>query len=108
MGVYDALSRLGQWRSEVMYSASESGAGPKNAEIQILNINSECLKLQQDILDGLALAVPFPYFHILNLMLFANISIWGYKMALTDSIFAPFVFALAMTIFLGIKELCNQ
>merc|ERR1712014_248516 len=42
------------------------------------------------------------------MMVFANVSLWSIKMAMTNSLITPFVFAIAMCIFLGMMDLSSQ
>mmetsp|Transcript_780 Transcript_780/g.1579 ORF Transcript_780/g.1579 Transcript_780/m.1579 type:complete len:380 (-) Transcript_780:5-1144(-) len=59
----------------------------------------------QDIVDILNLPMPFPYYHILNVMLTMNLSLWAWTMGCHDSALAPLIFFVSSLIFLGMKEL---
>merc|ERR1712014_29603 len=64
--------------------------------------------LKQEIADLVAMPVPFHYFHILNIMVIINVSLWCYKMATTLSVFSPFTSMMAELIFLGMMELASK
>jgi len=63
---------------------------------------------QEEIVDTLALPVPFAYYHILSVMVIVNLGMWAYRMALTESWFAPFVYFFASLIFIGVMELSSE
>lgn len=56
----------------------------------------------------LAMPMPYQYFHILNIMVCINLIMWGYIMALAQSIYAPLCYGFASLIFMGLMELANQ
>jgi len=62
----------------------------------------------QEIIDTLFLALPFQYYHLLNIMITVNLVLWAYGMALTNSVMAPFAYFFASCIFMGLMELANQ
>lgn len=119
--------RLQQWATEVISLAVEEHlAHPKpkdkpdfrtvpqarplptgNATLYF-KMMVEMRENNDNIQDTLNMPVPFQYFHILNLMVIVNISLWSYRMALNDSLFTICVFTLAMVIFMGMLELANQ
>merc|ERR1712070_1256177 len=49
--------------------------------------------------------MPFQYFHIMNLMMMLNLSLWAYVLALEDSYFSTFIYAFVQMMFLGLREL---
>jgi len=65
-------------------------------------------RLAQDISDDLHMPVPFPYFHITNMMVLVVQICWCYKMALDESLLQMFVFVLALFVFLGMLTLSSQ
>lgn len=62
----------------------------------------------QEIVDTLFLALPFQYFHLLNIMIQVNLVLWAYGMALSNSVLAPCAYFFASCIFMGLMELANQ
>merc|ERR1712100_502020 len=67
-----------------------------------------CRVLQQEVLDTIELPIPFPYFHLLNVMIAVNLLIWAYGMGITKSVFAPIVYLFSALIFMGMIELAAQ
>jgi len=59
------------------------------------------------ISDGVALLVPFQYYHLLAKMVASNILLWAYSMGTTDSCFAPLAFVLCTVVFLGMMRLSS-
>jgi len=62
-------------------------------------------KCQDDVVELMELPMPFQYFHIMNLMLCLNLTLWSYSLALEDSYFASVIFLFVQLVFQGIREL---
>lgn len=60
---------------------------------------------QAEVAEIMELPMPFQYFHIMNLMLFLNLFLWGYALGCEDSLFAPLIFMFVQVMFQGIREL---
>lgn len=63
---------------------------------------------QVEVVYILDLPMPFQYFHIMNLMLFLNLLLWAYSLALQDSYFAPLLYMFVQMMFQGIRELATS
>ena len=63
---------------------------------------------QQDLGAVMQLPIPFPYYHLLNVMVLMNLVLWGYAMAISQSIFGTLIYIMASIIFLGMMKLGNQ
>jgi predicted membrane chloride channel (bestrophin family) len=63
---------------------------------------------QQDVIDTLNLPIPFEYFHLLNMMVVMNCTVWAYFMGSTESYFAPVCYFFATLIFMGMMDLASQ
>jgi len=59
------------------------------------------------VMDLVRMPVPFQYFHMLNIMLMMNVSLWAYAMAMSEFILAPMVYFFASFIFIGMLELAK-
>jgi len=55
--------------------------------------------------DNIGIQVPYPYFHLLNLMLCVNIFLWAVFLGVDPSIWSPLVFFSATFIFMSLMEL---
>jgi len=98
-------SIVAQWSVAV----SDSGlklAGAKHNVMKMIEANVHaCRGLQQDIAVTRALPMPFQYFHLLKAMILANLVFLAYRMGLTDSVWAPFVYFSAAAVLMGMMEL---
>lgn len=70
----------------------------------LLDIHGKLMEVR----DNLDLQIPYPYFHLLHLMMVLNLSLWAYAMGIEEKNFAPAVFVLASVIFMGLVELAQQ
>merc|ERR1719506_2751195 len=62
-------------------------------------------RCQDDVVEMMELPMPFQYFHIMNLMMMLNLTLWSYSLALEDSYFASLIFVFVQLVFQGIREL---
>merc|ERR1719305_1399221 len=62
-------------------------------------------RCQDDVVELMELPMPFQYFHIMNLMMMLNLTLWAYSLALEDSYFASLIFLFVQLVFQGIREL---
>merc|ERR1719183_1149642 len=62
-------------------------------------------RCQDDVVELMELPMPFQYFHIMNLMLALNLTLWSYSLALESSYFASVIFMFVQLVFQGIREL---
>lgn len=74
----------------------------------IVSKAGEMLLEQKQVTHNMRFPVPFQYFHLLNLMVFVNICLAAYGMAITYSVFAPFSYFFAALIFMGMMELAAE
>merc|ERR1712232_620291 len=73
--------------------------------------NSSAFKLwrcQSEVVNIQQLPMPFQYFHIMNLMLLLNLTLWGYALGCQDSHFAPVIYMFVQLMFQGIRELATS
>lgn len=61
-----------------------------------------------EIHDTRNMPMPFQYFHLLKTAVLANLLLWAYVMAITDSIFSVFVYFMAEMMLMGLMELASQ
>mmetsp|Transcript_73489 Transcript_73489/g.168475 ORF Transcript_73489/g.168475 Transcript_73489/m.168475 type:complete len:401 (+) Transcript_73489:3-1205(+) len=59
----------------------------------------------REIHETMSLPIPFGYYHVMNLMLFVNILLWGYGMGIANKFLAHVVYLLCLIIFMGMREL---
>jgi len=59
------------------------------------------------IRDTLDLPMPFQYFHLMSFMMFLNLALWSYALAISDppSYFTPVIYLFIQMIFQGMREL---
>jgi len=62
---------------------------------------------QKVVLDLVRMPVPFQYFHLTNLMVIINLTLWAYGMAMTSSLFGMVMYILLDFVLIGIMELAN-
>eukprot|EP00927_Polykrikos_kofoidii_P000536 TRINITY_DN10193_c0_g1_i1.p1 TRINITY_DN10193_c0_g1~~TRINITY_DN10193_c0_g1_i1.p1 ORF type:complete len:1018 (-),score=200.57 TRINITY_DN10193_c0_g1_i1:485-3538(-) len=62
-------------------------------------------RCQDDVVEILELPMPWQYFHIMNVMLALNLTLWAYSFALMNSWLASIVFISIQFVFQGIREL---
>lgn len=89
----------------------KAGKDKTEEKVAFRQMSGKLLKVgkhQQEILDTLAMPMPFQYFHILNVMITMNLTMWAYIMAIAESNFAFFAYFFAATIFMGLMELATQ
>uniref|UniRef100_A0A6U6NSW9 Bestrophin homolog n=1 Tax=Zooxanthella nutricula TaxID=1333877 RepID=A0A6U6NSW9_9DINO len=93
----------------LQWAALVTRAGNAEPRFQLKINDSFCALYddQRQILDTTALQIPFQYFHLLSVMVQANLLMWAYNMALTESWFATPVFIACSTIFIGLMELSS-
>lgn len=86
-----------------------STSGTPGAVIKsISNSLTEIRDLQAMLGDILGLPVPFQYFHLLNTMVAINMLLWAYGLAVSLSVFSPFIFCFCQVIFMGMMELASE
>merc|ERR1719398_122565 len=81
---------------------------PEEQVDMLSNFNSRVYhvrSVQAEASQIMELPMPFQYFHIMNLMLFLNLFLWGYSLGCEDSYFAPLIFMFVRVMFQGIREL---
>lgn len=62
-------------------------------------------RCQDDVVEIMELPMPFQYWHVMNLMMMLNLTLWGYALALEDTYFATIIFAFINVVFQGVREL---
>jgi len=58
----------------------------------------------RDIVDH---PMPFQYYHLMNLLLTANLVLWAYTAGRLQNMFAPFLYFVMTLIFFGLRELAG-
>jgi len=94
-----------QWAMELMRSET---ANPEDRDDMLAGFYSrvyQVRKCQAQVVQTLALPMPFQYFHIMNLMLALNLVLWAYSLGCQDSYFAPLIYMFVQMMFQGIREL---
>lgn len=79
-----------------------------NALKHMLDKTFRCIDLQNLVMSNRILPVPFQYFHLLNLMLFVNIVLWAYILAISNSWVASLVFITCFPIFMAAENMAIQ
>lgn len=92
-----------QWCLKIYRTATAKG---KIREIE--NAYRRLHNAQQDVITILDLPMPFQYFHLMNVMMIMNLTVWAYVFALADSYLASFVFVLIQLVYQGIREMTIQ
>mmetsp|Transcript_70119 Transcript_70119/g.131077 ORF Transcript_70119/g.131077 Transcript_70119/m.131077 type:complete len:347 (-) Transcript_70119:18-1058(-) len=96
------------WAAEVVHLAVEASGAPPNCLKELVTKLEKARDHQQVLVDLLNFPVPFPYYHLLNVMLVVCLLMWAYAMAVTESILSTVIFVFSMTIFMGMLELANE
>jgi len=98
-----AHSMVLDWALQV---AGEALGANRNRHIRAFSqIANHIRKEQVQIEDAINMPMPFQYFHIMNLMLTINFTLWAYGMGMYWSYIASVIFVFSLLIFLGMKEL---
>lgn len=96
------------WSAEV----GLKGLGKVKAPNNILKSSTDKIlmnrELQQKFMDTRTLPMPFQYYHFLKSMICVNLTLWAYRMGITESIFAPFNYCCAALITMGMAELAEE
>merc|ERR1712098_156828 len=69
------------WAGDVAKEGLDKAKVPGSALNMIMRPLFLMRDEQQDLLDVMDLPLPFQYFHLLNAMVFVNLILWGYAMA---------------------------
>jgi len=96
------------WSGQVVCSMEKSCGLPGNIARSLAERLISSKQDLQTIHNTLQMPIPFPYFHLLNLMLVVNLGLWAYGMGVSHSIFAPICFFFAALIFCGMLEMAAQ
>mmetsp|Transcript_51404 Transcript_51404/g.92608 ORF Transcript_51404/g.92608 Transcript_51404/m.92608 type:complete len:377 (+) Transcript_51404:120-1250(+) len=96
-----------QWCADVQREAHTRAKAPANI---LKSLSDKVLKardFQQEVWDTQQLPVPFQYFHLLNVMLTVNITLWAYVMGVTEAYSGTICFFFAELIFMGMVEMAG-
>lgn len=94
-----------QWSMELLRHVTEE---PLDRDDMLSSFYGTIYKVwdcQARIKETLELPMPFPYFHIMNLMLMLNLFLWAYSLGCQDSFWAPIIYMFVQMMFQGIREL---
>jgi len=97
-----------QWSIEFLRHATEDPDGRFDMLDGLCGCYNKLWRMQQEVVYIMELPMPFQYFHIMNMMLFLNLTLWAYSLALQESYFVPFLFAFVQMMFQGIRELATS
>jgi predicted membrane chloride channel (bestrophin family) len=96
------------WAADVGKEGLAAAKAPNNAMKLILTPLLALRANEQELLKVVALPIPFQYYHLLNAMVLINLFLWGYAMAICDSMFASLIYVMASIIFMGMLELADE
>lgn len=96
------------WSADVAKEGLGVAKAPGNALKQVLAPLLEMRADQQELLNTAALPIPFQYYHLLNAMVLFNLVLWGYAMAICESVFASLIYMMCSLIFMGMLELADE
>lgn len=96
------------WAMKVWILACRSLGVAASTEKSVIDRLLHVMERERQIKSILGCPIPFGYFHLLNMMVLANLLLWAYYMALDDSIVVSLVFFLAMLFFLGMLRLASM
>lgn len=96
------------WAADVAKEGLAVAKAPGNALKQVLAPLLEMRADQQELLNTAALPIPFQYYHLLNAMVLFNLVLWGYAMAICESVFASLIYMMCSLIFMGMLELADE
>lgn len=96
------------WATEVWRLGAQQAGVPANIQMSLATEFSEILETMHLLKTSLKLMVPFPYFHILNLMVSVNLVLWAYCMAASMSYTSIFTYLLAEIVFMGMLVLASE
>lgn len=94
-----------QWSMELLRHVTEE---PLDRDDMLSSFYGTIYKVwdcQARIKETLELPMPFPYFHIMNLMLMLNLFLWAYSLGCQDSFWAPIIYMFVQMMFQGLREL---
>jgi len=92
---------LMQWSMKLYRTKSPNNARIAELEKAYWRVRSN----QEEVVEILDLPMPFQYFHLMNLMMLMNLTLWAYAFALMDSYLASVIFITIQLVFQGIREL---
>lgn len=96
-----------QWSMELIRHSTVD-PGPEDRDDMLAAFYASLYQVwncQSQIKETLELPMPFQYFHIMNLMLCVNLSLWAYSLGCEDSYFAPIIYMFVQMMFQGLREL---
>jgi len=96
------------WSMDVFILAHGDAKLPANVGKMVLDKMQKGYYLMCGLLDELYFPIPFPYFHLLNLMVCVNLILLAICMGLAGSHLEVVVYFIADLIFLGMMELAAQ
>mmetsp|Transcript_68983 Transcript_68983/g.197880 ORF Transcript_68983/g.197880 Transcript_68983/m.197880 type:complete len:383 (-) Transcript_68983:84-1232(-) len=96
------------WAARVVHQSFTEMGMTSNQMRSLLDRILFIRQAQQSVLDTVKSPLPYPYFHLLNLVLLVKLSILAYGYARMNSIFAPIGFFLTELVFCGSMELNSQ
>lgn len=111
LGIYEKQQHtqlLLYWSQDVIKEGLEQVKAPTNALRGTVSALFKIRKEQQELMDIMNLPIPFQYYHLLNAMVFMNLVLWGYTMAISMSLWASVIYFLSSLIFMGMMDLGNQ
>lgn len=92
------------WCYDVFLTAGVRFKIPVNVKKVVLDRFGRAHKLMLELEDIIGLPVPFQYFHLMNVLLVVNLSLWAYTMAASDSFYGIAIFFVVELIFMGMMR----
>lgn len=95
--------------SSVLLHWVQRGYRSHIAMIPELEINFKELRVtMEDVKMRAEFPMPFQYFHIMNLMMLFNLTLWAYALAFEDSYICTLIFLMTQMVFQGIRQLAVE
>ena len=105
---------LQTWALRVLRQGCFASMQPGEAEVSYVQMEQQVFNLRKAcacITNNLAMPIPFPYFHALNLLLVINYALYTYAFLYFETVMSPVVLFLVIVVTLGMREvstaLCN-
>mmetsp|Transcript_16585 Transcript_16585/g.35736 ORF Transcript_16585/g.35736 Transcript_16585/m.35736 type:complete len:360 (+) Transcript_16585:139-1218(+) len=103
-----AAAVMMHWAARIVRECSAAAGLTSNVMRNLLDKLLAIREESQSTIDTVKFVIPFPYFHLLNLVLLVKLLILAYGYGLMNSIFAPVGYLVSSLIFCGVMELSSQ
>lgn len=96
------------WAASLVYQVTENHPDHEDMLASFMSVIRSLRASQAEVVHLLELPMPFQYFHIMNMMLVLNLTLWAYSLGCEDTYFAPIIYLVAQMIFQGLRELSTS